>query len=129
MLDKVYFDGNWIANGYFFKKCQEAGQREFAEKFSRMVNDTIPVKLVSQNIVKLDNGLECIFFGNSDGYYLVQYQYLCEVGFSFDIADSLYFQLNRENHFLFVLDEDYELLGGIMLIVLPEISMDKTEEE
>lgn len=122
MLNKVYVDGNWIANGYFFKRCQEITPKSFMEAFNKWESQTEEIKLVGANTVKV-NDMDCVLFGNSEGHYLVQDQYLLEIGFDLmeDDADDFEFRLNKEYNILFIYDVDEELLGGVMLVAIPNL--------
>lgn len=122
MLNRVFIDGNWIANGYFFKRCQEITPKPFMETFNEWESQTEEVKLVGANTVKV-SGMDCVLFGNGKGCYLVQDQYLLEIGFDLmeDDADDFEFRLNKEHNMLFVYDEDNELLGGLMLVKIPNL--------
>lgn len=129
LIERLIIDGNWIANGYFFKRLDQGLERnEFMPLFRGYAKEAKEVSLVSTT-PEDKGGWACLKFTDGKKVFYAQLKYFEEIGFDPEHkSDELdedepktdyTFRLNSEVGMIFIYDFR-ELLGGVMLVHVME---------
>lgn len=115
LLKKLAIDGDWIADGYFFKKVEQIKAQKFIEDFKTRAELAKDLELLSPVEVKTTTG-DVLLFKLDKRVYMVQTCFLRAIGFSDESTIELYrFTLNEVNKIVFVYFNE-ALIGGVMIV-------------
>lgn len=126
LFERLIIDGNWIANGYLFKRVnlQRTAFMDLFRSWEAEAKTKLePVSLTPKNV----HGWDCLEFTDGKKSTFAQKVYFDEVGFDpEEDATEFTFKLNPDEHMIFVYANTL-LIGGVMTIDSSEAEPEGTE--